>query len=171
MMKLCLVKLYEEYREFLYPEVKNILEEHLLLQVENLKNGETEKHENNNIGNNTNNGSNGKKLTYDEIIHKYLEEVAEKANKAYFQFACSFSILFRESYNYQKKKDNPELKQDYSHFNGAEELPDTCNDFIIEFMDKNNYFNLDQNEIIEIIQHFCAWLFDNGHTFQMLTLC
>jgi len=175
-MRNCLLKLYEDYREFLWPEVKSILEEHLLLKVgeknETEKEKEKENNEVNNKENNNNNHGSDKKLTYDEIIHKYLEAVAEKTNKNYFTFACSFSILFRESYNHLKRKDNPDLiGKDYSSFNGAEELPDTCNDFITEFMDKNNYFNLDQNEVIEIIQHFCSWLFENGHTFQMLTLC
>ena len=41
------------------------------------------------------------------------------------------------------------------------------------FMEPNNFFDLDENdrnEIIEIIQHFCIWLFKNEYTKSKLSL-
>ena len=41
-------------------------------------------------------------------------------------------------------------------------------------MEPNNFFDLDENvekdEIIEIIQHFCIWLFKNEYTKSKLSL-
>ena len=54
-----------------------------------------------------------------------------------------------------------------------EGLPDLCNEFYGEFMDPNNFFGLDEldkNEIIEIIQHFCIWLFKSEYTKSKLSL-
>ena len=46
----------------------------------------------------------------------------------------------------------------------TENLPDICNDFYIEFMEPKNFFGLNQNELIEVIQHYCFWLYSNKYT-------
>ena len=55
-----------------------------------------------------------------------------------------------------------------------EGLPDLCNEFYGEFMEPNDFFGIDnqeeKNEIIEIIQHFCIWLFKNDYTKSKLSL-
>ena len=55
-----------------------------------------------------------------------------------------------------------------------EGLPDLCNEFYGEFMEPNNFFGIEEqdekNEIIEIIQHFCIWLFKNEYTKSKLSL-
>ena len=54
-----------------------------------------------------------------------------------------------------------------------ENLPNLCNEFYAEFMEPNNFFDLTENEkdeIIEIIQHFCLWLFKNDYTKSKLSL-
>mmetsp|Transcript_22908 Transcript_22908/g.23853 ORF Transcript_22908/g.23853 Transcript_22908/m.23853 type:complete len:269 (+) Transcript_22908:151-957(+) len=110
------------------------------------------------------------KPVYDEGILVYLIETAGKVNKKYFDFICKFCFLFRESFNLLKLKENPSLDKDYSSFNSAEEVPDKCNDFITDFMEVNNYFNLDCNEVIELIQHFCHWLYEKSYTTSVLSL-
>ena len=49
-----------------------------------------------------------------------------------------------------------------------------CNEFYGEFLEPNNFFGIedsdDQNEIIDIIQHFCIWLFKNDYTKSKLSL-
>ena len=63
---------------------------------------------------------------------------------------------------------------DYTECYTSDQVPDLCNQFITDFMEVSNYFGLDsddcKNEFIEIIQHFCFWLFDNGYTSSRLTL-
>jgi len=55
-----------------------------------------------------------------------------------------------------------------------EEFPDLCNEFYCEFLDGNDFFGIedenDRNEIIEIIQHFCFWLYKNDFTKSRLSL-
>jgi hypothetical protein len=55
-----------------------------------------------------------------------------------------------------------------------EGLPDLCNEFYGEFMEPNNFFGIseleEKNEIVEIIQHFCIWLFKNEYTKSKLSL-
>ena len=58
--------------------------------------------------------------------------------------------------------------------NTSEDVILLCNEFYGEFMEKNNFFGIyepqDRNEIIEIIQHFCIWLFKNEYTKSKLSL-
>ena len=109
----------------------------------------------------------------DEIKFEYLKDVVQKTNENYFLFIFKFVILFRECINKFKKTDD-HLDKEYCEVRGAETAPDLCNEFIIEFMEVNQYFGINsdenKNEFIEIIQHFCLWLYDNGHTSSRLTL-
>lgn len=108
------------------------------------------------------------KYSYDHVIHLYLKEMSEKLTLSYFKFACKFNYLFRECFNNLKKM---ELNiEDFSSTNSPDDVPDKCNEFITEFMENNNYFELDSNEIIEIIQHFCHWLYEKGFTQSVLSL-
>jgi hypothetical protein len=45
-----------------------------------------------------------------------------------------------------------------------------CNDYFIDFMEPHNYFGLNCNELIELIQHFCYWLVSKTYTQSNLTL-
>lgn len=146
-------ELYEKFGSVLNPENKEA-KDHVLY---NTKVNEEE--------------TTSKNVTYDESIIRYLQENASKVNKDYFIFMVKFCFLFRESYNRLKKKESEEQKQeDYSSLNSAEEVPDKCNDFITEFMEIHGYFEIDSGEIIEIIQHFCRWLYENGFTTSVLSL-
>ena len=60
-----------------------------------------------------------------------------------------------------------------TNYKSPEGLPDLCNEFYGEFLVPNNFFGFygnDIDEFIEIIQHFCAWLFKNEYTKSKLTL-
>ena len=83
-----------------------------------------------------------------------------------------FIILFKECYDISKNKDN-EKKEAVTNKISPEGLPDLCNEFYGEFLEQNNFFEMnddDKNEIIEIIQHFCIWLFKNEYTKSKLSL-
>jgi hypothetical protein len=147
-------ELYSNYQKVLNPEAVDIEKEHGLMKVEIKP---------------ENDHKDPKFVFYDESILRYLSEAASKVNRQYFDFMCKFCILFRESFNRQKRKEN-NLTEDYSSNHNAEEVPDRCNDFISEFMEQNNYFELDSNEVIDIIQHFCHWLYDKSFTTSVLSL-
>lgn len=107
-------------------------------------------------------------LTLDQILHLYLKEFSNETNGEYFWFMNKFIILLREYTNSNKEKDKD--GKEYSQKNGAEGIPESCNDFFTEFMQPNNYFGLNEEESIELAQHFCFWLYSKKYTHSYLTL-
>ena len=71
-----------------------------------------------------------------------------------------FIVLFRECINKLRanlvKKD--EQNKLYSEIYNSENIPEMFNDFVLEFMEPYDYFGLNKDELIELIQHFCYWL-------------
>lgn len=77
-----------------------------------------------------------------------------------------FVILFRECFDKNKNKES-KITGELS----PEGLPDLCNEFYGDFLETNNFFGIDeQDEIIELIQHFCIWLFKKDYTKSKLSL-
>lgn len=103
----------------------------------------------------------------DYAFRKYLSYVSERVKKDYFDFVYKYIVLFRESINIKKEKEG---LIEYTSKNSAEIVPDCCNDFVGDFLEVNDNFNLDLNELIEIIQHSCQWLWENGYTTSKLSL-
>ena len=105
----------------------------------------------------------------DGLFYLYLREFSKKTNKNYFWFLLKFVVLFREFINqkkneYTRKEAETEDKKEYTQLYNAENIPDICNDFYIEFMEPKNFFGLNQNELIEVIQHYCYWLYSQKYT-------
>ena len=157
--------MYQHYKDRIF--TKNpVIENHNLLKTvtemiqnssKNSTNGEGEKDQN-------------VMLQYkfiDEIFSKYLEEAYRECNKEYFEFITKFVILFRECIN-KHKDDN--TGEEYSTKFNADNVPDMCNEFITDFMEGFDYFGLDTMELIDIIQHFCNWLYENKFTTSKLSL-
>ena len=95
----------------------------------------------------------------DWVFFFYLKEFYKLVNKVYFWFILKFVILFREFLNQSKKNfikngDNKVFTQLYN----AEIIPEMFNEFLLDFMEAYDYFGLNKNELIELIQHFCYWL-------------
>ena len=111
----------------------------------------------------------------DDIFFLYLKEFSSKTNKNYFWFINKFIVLFRECINLLKKgivkeEYKTEKEKEYSQLFSAEGIPESCNDFFLEYMQPKNYFGLNENELIELAQHFCFWLYTNKYTHSYLTL-
>jgi len=127
-----------------------------------------------NLNNNAPVSEKGKQKTCDEVFYEYLHNFKDKTNETYFTLLIKFILLFRECYDISKNKDvKEEDKKAVTDHTPPEALPDLCNEFYGEFMDPNGFFGLDENdknEIIEIIQHFCIWLFKNEYTKSKLSL-
>ena len=110
--------------------------------------------------------------TCDDVFYEYLSFYKDKANKDCYTLLVKFVILFKECYDISKNKDN-EKKEAVTNKISPEGLPDLCNEFYGEFLEQNNFFEMnddDKNEIIDIIQHFCIWLFKNEYTKSKLSL-
>ena len=71
-----------------------------------------------------------------------------------------------------EKKINDKIE--YSSVYNGEIIPELCNEFYTNFLDGNNFFGIieekDRVEIIEIIQHFCTWLYKEKYTKSKLSL-
>ena len=111
----------------------------------------------------------------DEVFYEYLSIFKNKANDKYFTLIMKFILLFRECFDVSKNKNISEAnKQQVTNKISPEGLPDLCNEFYGEFLESNNFFGIDdqdeRNEIIDIIQHFCIWLFKNDYTKSKLSL-
>lgn len=99
----------------------------------------------------------------DFAFDKYLKNAYLFTNRNYFDFLFKFVVMFKECIN-QKKG------QTYTRNNNADIVPDMCNDFVSDFLEKNNFFSMDVNELINAIQHCCHWLWENHYTTSKLTL-
>ena len=111
----------------------------------------------------------------DDVFYLYLKEFANKTNKDYFWFINKFIVLLREFINDTKKENirdeyKTEEKKEYSQLYCAEDVPENCNDFFLEFMEPKKFFGLNNNELIELTQHFCFWLYLNKYSHSYLTL-
>ena len=103
--------------------------------------------------------------TCDDAFTEYLINFIDKTNKMYFLFMIKFVLLFKEFYDlYKNKEKKDEEKKTITNSLQPNELPDLCNEFYNDFLKMNNFFGINEDEIVEIIQHFCIWLFKNDFT-------
>ena len=107
----------------------------------------------------------------DCIFFFYLKEFYKSVNKVYFWFILKFIILFREFINQTRKNfvKNGENK-DFTQLYNAEIIPEMFNEFLLDFMEAYDYFGLNKNELIELMQHFCYWLNVNRYSQTQLSL-
>ena len=113
--------------------------------------------------------------TCDEVFYEYLATFKNKTNRKFFSLLIKFVLLFRECYDISKNKEvKNEDKKPVTNTLTPEGLPDLCNESYGEFLEPNNFFGIydpvERSEIIEIIQHFCIWLFKNDYTKSKLSL-
>jgi hypothetical protein len=113
----------------------------------------------------------------DDIFYEYLHFAKDQVNKNYFILLMKFILLFRECINisqWNKTEDTSNhVKKEYTITNNAEAVPDFCNEFVTEYLENNDWFGIesqtDRNEIIELVQNFCHWLYTNSYTQSRLT--
>ena len=82
-----------------------------------------------------------------DVFYEYLCEFKEKTNEKYFKLLLKFVLLFRECYDISKTKEvKDQEKKAVTDYISPEGLPDLCNEFYGEFMEPNNFFDLNENE-------------------------
>ena len=111
----------------------------------------------------------------DQLFFNYLKEFSKKVNDDYLWFMFKFIVLFRECINLKNKEQiRPENKSDkrqlFSQIYNAETVPEACNYFFLDFLMPYDNFGLNKDELIELVQHFCYWLYINQYTQSHLTL-
>ena len=111
----------------------------------------------------------------DQLFFNYLKEFSKKVNDDYLWFMIKFIVLFRECINLknkglirpENKTNNREL---FTQIYNAETVPEICNYFFLDFLLPYDNFGLNKDELIELVQHFCYWLYINQYTQSHLTL-
>ncbi len=104
-----------------------------------------------------------------EVFADYICKVAKVANKECLEKIVIFVTLFRECLNSMNKQG--ENDNDYTEENNAEDAPDISNEFVTEYLETDgNFFDFQKEEVIDITQNFCQWLYDNNYTCSKLSL-
>lgn len=120
----------------------------------------------------------------DDIFYEYLKSISKFANQKYFIFIFKFILIFRECINTYKnielensilvlKENIPHEIKEFTQYYDAEQAPELCNEFISEYLDSNDYFGFEKKEIpeiIDVIQHFCYWMYENNYTSSRLSI-
>ena len=113
----------------------------------------------------------------DLVFIQYLNKMSEYCNPTYYKKLIEFVTLFREHSNIinaHKNRDNDNGKdKEYTEFNDAEDVPDSSNEFITDFLDpetKNADLGFNREESIELTQNLCFWMYENNFTCSKLSL-
>lgn len=116
-------------------------------------------------------------IPIDKIFLSYLKKLNKNLNNHYLHNIILFIISFRKFINHLKQAQitadimKPGLNEFTQLFN-ASDMPEVANDFFNDFLPK--YSGIINNEIrkdfIDIIQHFCFWLYDNNYSEGILSL-
>ena len=108
-----------------------------------------------------------KERVCDEIFYEYLKTFKDSVNETYLKLLLKFVLLFRECFNSSKGKSENKSTEASKEMK-ADTLPEMCNEFYTNYLESNGFFGLDKEnekaEIIDLIQHFCIWLFKNEYT-------
>ena len=112
----------------------------------------------------------GENSMCDEIFAEYVLKVSKACNKEFFMKVLKFVTIFRECLNIINKGKNIS-GEDYSEANNAEDAPDISNDFVTDFIEKDqDLFDFSKDDAIDMTQNFCQWLYDNNYTCSKLSL-
>ena len=111
----------------------------------------------------------------DQLFFIYLKDFSKKVNDDYLWFMFKFIVLFRECINLKNEGVvSPEIKTEkrqlYTQIFNAEKVPEICNYFFLDFLQPYDNFGLNKEELIELIQNFCYWLYINKYAQSHLTL-
>jgi hypothetical protein len=63
--------------------------------------------------------------------------------------------------------------KEFTQYYDAEQAPEICNEFITEYLITNEYFGMSREyfkEFVEIVQHFCFWIYENNYTSSRLSI-
>ena len=111
----------------------------------------------------------------DLVLIEYLNKMSQYCDPKYYVKLIKFVTLFREhsnSFN-ENKVPNNEEKKEFTQINPAEDVPDSSNEFITDFInpeEKNEDLGYTKEECIDLTQNLCHWMYDNNFTCSKLSL-
>lgn len=172
-----LKNIFTKYKADIFPDIDNVEnysfykilienwnKENIELNMESYKDNYLNSKEDKNSNFSKNNSP-----SIDYIFILYLKELSTKTNNEYFLFIIKFIIFFREWINCKKsdiikEEYKTENKKEFSQLFNAEGIPDYCNDFFLDYLEINKFFGLNEDEFIELTQHFCFWIYLKKYT-------
>ena len=112
----------------------------------------------------------------DFVFIEYLNKMSTFCNPEYFVKLIKFVTLFREHVNMvniNKVKEIDGNGKEFTECNDAEDVPDSSNEFITEFLDpegKHEDLGYNKEECIDLTQNLCFWMYENNFTCSKLSL-
>ena len=111
----------------------------------------------------------------DSVFIEYLNKMSAYCNPDYYVKLIKFVTLFREHSNQAnaEKMGNNETNQVYTETHNAEDVPDSSNEFITDFInpeEKNKDLGFDKEECIDLTMNLCYWMYENNFTCSKLSL-
>ena len=112
------------------------------------------------------------KTPVDLVLIEYLNKMSIYCNPSFYEKLIVFTTLFREHFNLinqKKMEDNKEFTQERE----AEDVPESSNEFITDFLfpnDQENEFSLTFSEAIDLTRNICNWMYLNNFTCSKLFL-
>ena len=94
----------------------------------------------------------------DKVLLYYMKDCVNRTNKEYYEKLVRFCVLLREGINMLHENEN------YTGEHDCEEIPKMLNKLIKKYFEENSFFGFDTKELIDIISHFCHWLYLNKFT-------
>lgn len=107
----------------------------------------------------------------DVILAEYLFEMARKVSDKFFVTLIIFARLYRDYMNLHgwdimgkyKTVTTEEKTKVFAQCNGAEHVPEACNEFAKSYLPKEHP-NFDQDIGVDITLHLCDWLYRKSYT-------
>ena len=111
----------------------------------------------------------------DLVFIEYLNKMSAYCNPDYYVKLIKFVTLFREHSNQinSSKVNNNEENKVYTELFPAEDVPDTSNEFITDFLnpeENNEDLGFSKEESIDLTQNLCYWMYENNFTCSKLSL-
>ena len=109
----------------------------------------------------------------DLVFIEYLNKMSIHCNPNYYVKLVKFVTLFREHSNQINSPKVTEANKVYTEEFNAEDVPDTSNEFITDFLnpeDNNDDLGFTKDEAIDLTQNLCYWMYENNFTCSKLSL-
>lgn len=104
------------------------------------------------------------------IFCEYIDDICKTRSLKEYQQILKFLLIFHDFFNeYGYKIKFPEgskenFPNNFCDIYQADLLPESCNEFVMNYVIKLQGSVLNQMECIDLIQDFCRWLYEKKYT-------
>ena len=112
------------------------------------------------------------KIPTDFVLINYLNKMSNYCNEKYYVKLIIFVTLFREHINIALQDKVPNDKE-FTQMVEAEDVPESSNEFITDFLfpnDEDYGFEMSKEEAIDLTRNLCNWMYLNNLTCSKLFL-